>query len=354
MNTRFQPVAWVLLPALLLSAASVFGQGGGGGGGRRGGAFGGGSFDPADILKRADDNSNGIIEPSEVTNRSRMFIERAAERAKLDMTKPMPIDKLLPAMKANFDDYRKQQEAGGGRGPGGTPPSSSSSSSTLSPASSSPALVTSSGFGATSGRAGAITALDAKFDQSVIDYVNGTLLREQDTNGDGHIDKTEWVKGKWSSTNPPENSDLNHDGKLSREELCIRISKSRGIPIKGESTSSSSGPPSGTPPAGLGGARPSGGPPGVGGSSAYGKQGKGEKISSATKKSYRFLTPTERLPKDMPEWFVKGDTDGDGQIMMAEYALSWTEAEAAKFAKYDLNGDGIITPAECLAVEKPK
>ena len=26
----------------------------------------------------------------------------------------------------------------------------------------------------------------------------------------------------------------NKDGKLSREELCIRISKSRGIPIKGE------------------------------------------------------------------------------------------------------------------------
>ena len=28
--------------------------------------------------------------------------------------------------------------------------------------------------------------------------------------------------------------DLNKDGKLSREELCIRISKNRGIPIKGE------------------------------------------------------------------------------------------------------------------------
>lgn len=350
MNIRLQPVAWVVLPALLLSAAIAFGQGGGG----RRGAFGGGSFDPADILKRADDNSNGIIEPSEVTGRNRMFIERAAERAKLDMTKPMPIDKLLPAMKANFDDYRKQQEAGGGRGPGGTPPSSSSSSSTLSPASSSPAPVTSSGFGATSGRAGAITALDAKFDQSVIDYVNGTLLREQDTNGDGHIDKTEWVKGKWSSTNPPENSDLNHDGKLSREELCIRVSKSRGIPIKGEPTSSSSGPPSGAPPAGLGGARPSGSPPGTSGSSAYGKQAKGDKTASTTKKSYRFLTPTERLPKDMPEWFVKSDADGDGQIMMAEYAASFTESIAAEFAKYDLNGDGIITPAECLAVEKTK
>jgi hypothetical protein len=76
--------------------------------------------------------------------------------------------------------------------------------------------------------------LEAKFDQSVIDYVNGTLLKEQDANGDGSLDKSEWVKGKWSAANPPENSDLNKDGKLSREELCIRISKNRGIPIKGE------------------------------------------------------------------------------------------------------------------------
>jgi len=206
--------------------------------------------------------------------------------------------------------------------------------------------VTSSGFEATSGRAGAITALDAKFDPSVIDYVNGTLLREQDKNGDGHIDKAEWTAAKtWSTSNPPENSDLNKDGKLSREELCIRISKSRRIAIKGEATSSSSssssshGPAGGTPSASSGS------------SSSYAKKAPGDKSASTTKKSYRFLTPTERLPKDMPEWFVKNDADGDGQIMMAEYAVSWTEAEAAKFAKYDLNGDGIITPKECLAVE---
>jgi hypothetical protein len=70
-------------------------------------------------------------------------------------------------------------------------------------------------------------SLEAKYDQSVIDYVNGTLLREQDKNSDGHIDKAEWTAaGTWSKSNPPENSDLNKDGKLSREELCIRISKS--------------------------------------------------------------------------------------------------------------------------------
>jgi hypothetical protein len=78
-------------------------------------------------------------------------------------------------------------------------------------------------------------SLESKFDKTVIDYVNNTLLKEQDANGDGYLDKDEWVKGNnWSKSNPPENSDLNGDGKLSREELCIRISASRGLPIKGE------------------------------------------------------------------------------------------------------------------------
>jgi hypothetical protein len=76
-------------------------------------------------------------------------------------------------------------------------------------------------------------SLESRFDKSVIEYVNSTLLREQDKNGDGFIDRSEWVNGNWSKSNPPEISDLNNDGKLSREELCIRISKSRGLPIDG-------------------------------------------------------------------------------------------------------------------------
>ena len=319
----------------------------------------------------------------------------------------------------------------GGSGRGG-PPSDSGSSTpgrgggyVPSPATSAPPASTSS-FGAPSSRAGSIVSLETKFDQSVIDYVNGTLLREQDKNGDGHIDKSEWVNGNWSKSNPPENSDLNKDGKLSREELCIRISKSRGIPIKGDvgtssSGSSSSGGSSGGGSSGggssdsgdkfkkyaegllrehdknkdgmlqrdefkemktehqgadangdgvitlgeltnrvsgysSGGANAS--PLSGSGSSGYGgksykKGGDKDKTGSADgKKSYRFLTPTERLPKGMPDWFIKNDADGDGQIMMVEYSSNWTESTAAEFAKLDLDGDGIITPSECMAGEK--
>jgi hypothetical protein len=44
--------------------------------------------------------------------------------------------------------------------------------------------------------------------------------------------------------------------------------------------------------------------------------------------------------------------DGDGQVMMHEYASSWTASKAAEFKRYDLDGDGVITPREGVAAEK--
>ena len=71
-------------------------------------------------------------------------------------------------------------------------------------------------------------------------------------------------------------------------------------------------------------------------------------------KSGRFLTPKERLPKGLPEWFLEKDADGDGQVCMAEFASDWTPDVVAEFERYDLNHDGVITPAECLkAMEGP-
>ena len=68
-------------------------------------------------------------------------------------------------------------------------------------------------------------------------------------------------------------------------------------------------------------------------------------------KSGRFLTPRERLPKGLPDWFREKDVNGDGQVDMAEFASEWTPALVNEFNRYDLNHDGVITPAECLKVE---
>ena len=53
----------------------------------------------------------------------------------------------------------------------------------------------------------------------------------------------------------------------------------------------------------------------------------------------------------LPDWFL-AKADADGQITMAEFTDHWTAEALAKFNKYDLNHDGIITAAECLKVEK--
>jgi hypothetical protein len=64
---------------------------------------------------------------------------------------------------------------------------------------------------------------------------------------------------------------------------------------------------------------------------------------------YRFLTPKERWPKELPDWF-RAKADADGQITMAGFTDRWTSDAVAEFEKYDLNHDGIITADECMKV----
>jgi len=70
------------------------------------------------------------------------------------------------------------------------------------------------------------------------------------------------------------------------------------------------------------------------------------------KKPYRALTPLERLPKGLPDWFARDDKDGDGQVAMAEFAVARSQAKVDEFAAYDLNHDGVITPSEYLKTKQ--
>lgn len=62
--------------------------------------------------------------------------------------------------------------------------------------------------------------------------------------------------------------------------------------------------------------------------------------------SRRFVTPKSRLA-GLPEWFLARDTNGDGQLTVAEYAPGSEKARLAEFARYDRNKDGVLTPQEC-------
>ncbi|MCE9534162.1 MAG: hypothetical protein K8T89_24045 [Planctomycetes bacterium] len=63
-----------------------------------------------------------------------------------------------------------------------------------------------------------------------------------------------------------------------------------------------------------------------------------------------------KLPKDIPDWFVKldKDWDNDGQVGLYEWKKGGKDLE--EFAKMDLNGDGFLTADEYLrwkAAQKP-
>lgn len=177
-------------------------------------------------------------------------------------------------------------------------------------------------------------------DQSkVAEYVKGFLV-QHDANKSGVLEKDEWknIKAEHHS------ADTNKDNVITQEELTVKFA---GFATSG---SRGSAAPSDTPassPGGRGRGRGS-----FGGNSG-GRDGERNDKGATTdaRRSYRVPTATERLPKGLPDWFARNDTDADGQVMMAEFMTEFTEAKAAEFAKCDLNGDGIITPDECLEVE---
>lgn len=68
----------------------------------------------------------------------------------------------------------------------------------------------------------------------------------------------------------------------------------------------------------------------------------------------RFHVSAKRLPAGLPDWFLRRDTDGDGQLSLSEFAPKATAAERQEFARYDLNGDGLMTPGEVIRATKPR
>ena len=127
-------------------------------------------------------------------------------------------------------------------------------------------------------------------------------MKQYDENKNGRLERDEWsrMRGSW------QDADRNSDGMLTLEEITNHLNR----------------------------------------------YSRGRTGGSAPPRSQRFLTPTERLPSGLPTWFTRDDQDGDGQVSMAEFATTWDSGKQAEFAKYDLNGDGLITARECLAAEK--
>ncbi len=161
-----------------------------------------------------------------------------------------------------------------------------------------------------------------------IAMITDGVMRRYDSNGNGVLEKSEWSNFRTD----PSAADTNRDDKITREELARWMADRMSGRSRGDRD----------------GRRSSGGGD-RGGSS---DDTNDLVYTNTTRRSYRMKKPAEREASDLPAWFTRQDANGDGQVSMAEYSRSWSEAVAKEFATFDRNGDGIITTKECLqAVE---
>jgi Ca2+-binding EF-hand superfamily protein len=238
----------------------------------------------------------------------------------------------------------------GGRGSSARGSSSSSSNSSSS--------------GRDSGGRGSSTGGSSGTDRMA--FFANSMMQRYDKNGSGVLEKDEWKEFRTD----PSPGDTNKDGKLTKDELTKWMSSRFGQSRGGDSSSARSGRGSSGGDSGRGrfsgrgdsggersGRGDSGGERSGRGDSGGERSGRGDSGGSRsrpgsstpdTPDSYRFKTVGERLPEGLPDWFKDNDADGDGQIMMAEYAKQWNAKMLDSFDKFDFDADGVITPQECL------
>ena len=269
-----------------------------------------------ETLKHLDANRNEIIDPDELTggkshDHKQMYAD-VMQKAGLPPTTPANISLIRDKLAAVLQIPTTPSPAT----PGTTTATTTAAGAPLvpgfgvttvapaMPGFGGPATATPANAAATANKPSPSSspAPSSEADRKVEEWVARTF-KEQDANRNGRLEKDEW-KGMRGD---PAAVDTNHDGVITQDELRARLLQF----VKD------------------GGRKP-----------------KDEGHTSP--KPHHVLSATARLPKGLPDWFLKKDADADGQVSMAEYASSWTDALVAEFVKLDANHDGFITPHECL------
>lgn len=299
------------------------------GGGDRGGGERGG-FNPADMLKRFDRNGNGMIDPEEAQGPAQFFLQRLAQNnPDIDLSKPVPIDKLVGEM-----DRMRGGSSRSGRGGGDVESEESKLPELLVPDFSlKTVLEPLPGFGEGS------SLFNIKVEERDTKEAEDRM-RRYDTNKDGMLDAEELKRGRWSDD--PLQYDRNRDGKLNKSELAVRYAQRR---VAEQAAQENEQGQRGDSRSGRGG-------------DSRGWNRSDNRPEETTKepvsrfgdaKSYRSTTAASSKTSGLPDFFARSDVNGDGQVTMNEFSSAWNAETLAEFQKWDLNGDGVILPSECIA-----
>lgn len=324
-------------------------------------------------IYRMDANNNGIIEPEEISERGRPYLEEFVRPFGLSLDKPHSV-KMLEEAARRSQRLREQ---------GSSSESASSMRGVL-------------GFGPPEG-----SQLIPGFGLARIPYPYTAddmsrverLLSRYDRNGDGLLDREEVREGTWTSGDPYE-FDLNRDGRLSQLELAQRYARRRIVEDQEFNRQASAGSSQGSANSGRDGASSWNRWDGRFSRAGQSRDGDRGSFSLAESLIQRYdydrnlvLDATEMgavgilvtavdLDRDgkvdaeelskylfsqmesqaadaseelIPTWFFERDLNGDRQVEMREFAEQWDEATSLEFAAYDLNEDGLITRNEILS-----
>ncbi|MBC8873627.1 MAG: hypothetical protein H8E44_29675 [Planctomycetes bacterium] len=212
---------------------------------------------------------------------------------------------------------------------------------------------------------------DGKLDESEWSGMEAHDMAGHDTNGDGRLDEGEWSdmrghdlnrdgvldEGEWNNMMERKRrmADTSQDGAITPAEFAEYVAKYgyrrriRLMPAlqEGRDQMPSLLSPNATPSyreraglarSGVEASRPNG-------------QTQPKSDATSAKKSRiprKYTVSRTSLPKGLPSWFILRDTDGDAQLTLAEYARDASETSIKEFTRYDGNGDGVVTPQECL------
>ena len=354
--------------------------------------------DPSEFLRRLDTNNDGMLDKAELEGRAGGFILRMAENnPRLDFSRPVPISRLTEEFTRMREE--RMQSGGGapGGGPGGGPPGGGFPGRGGPPGGWTPGSGPPGGGppgawggppgGGPPGRGGDDQGRDrGRDDEQNNPYrrpesaaskplvpgfgeeeviapplgfgAEGELFSVQiteqdrqeasrafryyDRNNDGKIDQEELRRS--GRGDDLMQYDRNRDGAITPDEMEYRYAQRRVVNTRSTAA--------GTPQPAEGGDRRGRGGRDGGRDGDENRSNENENPSPyASLSSYRVVAPVERLPEGLPDWFYRNDADGDGQISMAEFSASWTEAVLQEFFQFDLNQDGLTTPEEALRAQ---